>query len=250
MTITSLHGIPQFLRFSTTYPTPDALVANLRTTAFGAYGARTCSVWTVIDDDLVVVAQDGHTAEEADRYSVLPGALDLLIWRAVRSGTPLITDEGDAVLSTFATIDEQYWQRTLQRVETASVVRAPLLHRGQPVGALGLLLDQPWPGDATAIAVLDIVRNTLALWLTSPESGARAAAEANRSRSTSLSLAFSDRQKQILRLVEQDASTPKIALTLMLSESTVKQDLQQAMRALNTRSRSIAAARARELGLL
>ena len=244
----SLRGLPQFLTFLTTYPEPQQVVSSLRTGVLSSVGARTTTLWSLTDGDLVMVAQDGHTREEADRYSVLPGNLDLLMWRAIRSGSPLITGENDAVMSNFSSVDEESWSRTLTRVEAVSVVRAPLMHCGQPVGALGLLSDQVWNSDAAAL--LEVVTSMLGLWLTSPDSGAREAAKANRTRATSFRLAFTDRQKEVLRMVEQDASTPQIAITLNQSESTIKQDLQQVMRALNTRNRAIAAARARELGLI
>lgn len=250
MTATGLSGLPLFLRFLTTYPAPQAVVSALRSGVLTSLDARTATIWALADGDLVMVAQDGHTREESERYSVLPGTLDLLMWRAIRSGSPLITDEDDAVMSNFSSVDEESWSRTLTRVGAVSVVRAPLMHCGQPVGALGLLLGQPWPGDPESVALIDSLASLLGLWLTSPESGATDAARANRTSATSLSLAFTDRQKEVLRMVEQDATTPQIALALRQSESTVKQDLQQAMRALNTRSRAIAAARARELGLL
>lgn len=250
MTGRGLHGLPQFLRFLTTDPEPDELVAALRSGVGASLGARTATVWLLVDGDLVMVAQDGHTRDEADRYSVLPGTLDLLMWRAMRSGSPLITDESDAVMSNFSSVDEETWSRTLARVETVSVVRAPLMHCGQPVGALGLLLDRRWAADQEAEGLLTVVSSLLALWITSPDSGAKEAAKAHRSRASAFRLAFTERQKEVLRLVEQDATTPQIALALRQSESTVKQDIQQAMRALNTRNRAIAAARARELGLI
>lgn len=243
-----LRGLPQFLTFLTTYPEAQQVVSSLRTGVLSSVGARTATLWSLMDGDLVMVAQDGHTRDEADRYSVLPGNLDLLMWRAIRSGEALVTDENDTVMSQFSSVDEESWSRTLARVHTVSVVRAPLMHCGQPVGALGLLVDQVWNDDAAAL--LEVVASMLGLWLTSPDSGAREAATANRTRATSFRLAFTDRQKQVLHLVEQDASTPEIAIALNQSESTIKQDLQQVMRALNTRNRAIAAARARELGLI
>ena len=250
MTAPTLRGLPQFLRYLTTFPDPQAMVTSLRTGVLSSFGARTASIWALVDDDLIVVAQDGHTREEADRYSVLPGSLDLLMWRAVRSGQLLVTDDSDTVMSNFTNVDGEFWPRTLTRVEAVSIIRAPIMHAGRPVGALGLLLDRHWPGDADSTALLATVCSVLGLWVTSPESGASEAVAANQKRSTAFRLSFTERQKAILRLVEQDMTTAQIALALRQSESTVKQDLQHVMRALNTRSRAIAAARARELGLL
>jgi DNA-binding NarL/FixJ family response regulator len=64
------------------------------------------------------------------------------------------------------------------------------------------------------------------------------------------SLAFTPRQKQVLRLAGEGLSNTEIAQRLMVSTSSVKQDLQQAMRALRTHSRQGAYDRAKGLGLL
>lgn len=245
-----LHGIPELLRFLSTLPRPQDVARVLHTSTFGPLGARTCTLWAMDGDDLVAIGQSGHTDEEAERYRILPGALDLIMWRTIRSGVPLITDERDRVQSSFASIDEEFWAKTLAGHDVVSIVRAPITYAGRPVGALGILLDRSWPGDPSTRDLLETVRSVLGLWMTSPASGVRDQTDESRTRVGVLSLSFTDRQRRILRMVEQDASTARIAAAERISESSVKQDLQQVMRALNTRNRNLAAARARELGLL
>jgi DNA-binding NarL/FixJ family response regulator len=63
-------------------------------------------------------------------------------------------------------------------------------------------------------------------------------------------LHVTERQKQILRLVEVGKSNTGIALALGYSVSTIKQELQRVMRAMGVSDRTEAAARARSLGLL
>jgi DNA-binding CsgD family transcriptional regulator len=63
-------------------------------------------------------------------------------------------------------------------------------------------------------------------------------------------IALSDRQQVILRLVEMGKSNASIALSLGYSSSTVKAEIQKALRALKVNDRVAAAKRARDLGLL
>jgi len=64
-----------------------------------------------------------------------------------------------------------------------------------------------------------------------------------------IALNLDGRQLEILRLVEQGRSNASIAFTLGYSESTVKQDLQRAMKVLRTKDRLDAAIQARSLGM-
>lgn len=253
MTSTKLRGLAPAIHYLSTFPSAVEVAEVIRSTVFGALGARTCSIWRVMDGDLVAIAQVGHTQEQEERYRVLPGAIDLLIWRAVRTGSPIFTDGADSSARgnpRFASVDEEFWTRTLRHHEAVAVVRSGITYAGQPIGAVGLILDQPWPEDAESLGLLDIVTSALGLWISSPASGTREIATAARASVSSIGLSFTERQRQILRLVEQDMPTAQISIALRVSESSIKQDLQHVMMALNTRNRTLAAARARDLGLL
>lgn len=253
MTSPRLRGLAPAIHYLSTFPSAPDVAEVLRTTVFGTLGARTCSIWRVLDGDLVAVAQVGHTQEQEERYRVLPAAIDLLIWRAVRTGTPIFTDGADTSARgnpRFASVDEEFWSRTLRHHEAVAVVRSGITYAGQPIGALGMILDQPWSEDAESLGVLDVVTSALGLWMSSPASGTREIAVAARASVSSIGLFFTERQRQILRMVEQDVPTAQIALSLRVSESSIKQDLQHVMMALNTRNRTVAATRARELGVL
>lgn len=246
----SLRALPAFLRLLATFPSAETVMAGLVSGPLARFGVRTCSIWVIRDGDLVAVASHGHTAAEVDRYAVLPGELDLALWRAVRDGRPIVTAGEEHPSAEFGSVDGQFWGRVLERVAAQSVVRAPLLLGRSPVGALGLITDQPWPDDSAAVDMLAALGSALGLWLTNPRSGADALAAETLARTPSLSLAFTPRQREILLLVESGSSNPEIARLLRVSVSSVKQDLQAAMRALGTSRRADAPGRARRLGLL
>lgn len=246
----TLGALPAFLRLLATFPTAETVMAGLVSGPLAPFGVRTCRVWVIRDGSLVAVVGHGHTPAESDRYAVLPGELDLALWRAVHSGEPVVTGGEEHPSTDFGSIDGQFWARVLTRVDAKSVVRAPLMLGSEPVGAIGFITDQPWPDGAHASAVLASLTSSLALWLSNPRSGADALAASTLARAPQMSFAFTARQRQILLLVESGSSNPEIALLLQVSVSSVKQDLQAVMRAMGTSSRVDAAARARRLDLL
>lgn len=245
-----LGALPAFLRLLATFPSAETVMSGLVTGPLAPYGVRTCRIWTLRDSTLVAVVGYGHTPEESNRYAVLPGELDLAIWRAVRSGEPVITGGEEQPSSDFGSIDGQFWARMLTRVDARSVVRAPLRLGAETVGAISAITDRTWPDDARASDVLAALTSALGLWLTNPRSGTQALSAATLASAPERSLSFTPRQREILLLVESGASNPQIAMLLRVSVSSVKQDLQAAMRALGAQRRVDAPVRARRLGLL
>jgi DNA-binding NarL/FixJ family response regulator len=116
------------------------------------------------------------------------------------------------------------------------------------VGNLGFVTNRRWSDDDEGRALLTCLGNVIGLWATHPRSGAMDAPGSVGQREWSL--AFTPRQKQILTLVGEGMSNTDIARRLIVSSSSVKQDLHQSMRALRTHSRQGAYERALSLGLL
>lgn len=250
----TLVSLPRFLAHLNSDPNPQSALRSLVHGPLLGFGTCGAQLWRLHSQALVSVASIGLTRDEADRYAVIPAIIDADLWRAVRTGQVVVTTEGGgghaAQGNHFAQLDREYWQGLITRLHGHSVVRVPVSHSGSSVGAPGLILDRPWRADAHGDGVLTATAAALALWMSNPHSGVDGLAAANRSRGGSTSLNFTERQCAILRLVADDQSNPAIAVALNTSESSVKQDLQHAMRALNTRSRSLAAQRARDLGLI
>jgi DNA-binding CsgD family transcriptional regulator len=244
----TLAGIPQFVRYLSAFPPASRVVEAALRGPLSHVGGRTLFLWQVRDGDiLTAVGAYGHTAEEIGRYAQVPLSLDGLSARAVHSHATVVKDLSSADLSLLSRLDDAMLQGLISRTGARYGVNVPVIHAGDVVGAYGVSVDQTW--DATAIAplILDAVASALATWMTHPRS------EVSRVEITGphdWSLAFTARQKEALRLVDAGMSTPSIATTLGVSESSVKADLQQAMRALRTSERREAARRARSLGLL
>jgi DNA-binding CsgD family transcriptional regulator len=245
-----LGALPQFLRFLSMFPPADGLLSAAAGGPLAPFHLRTAQIWVMHENALVSIAAIGHTPDAAERYSVLPPEIDTQLWRAVRSNQVMITGESDRDDSAFATVDEAYWTSVLRRLEVVSVVRAPIAWQGEVVGILGLMAGRAWPRGDASDGILSAVTSALGLWITNPLSHAQERAAATYASRGARSLAFTTRQRDVLRMVEDGMANAAIASALQVSESSVKQDLQRAMQALSTSDRHAAATSARALGLL
>ncbi len=250
MTVTRVLGLPTWLRLLASYPEPHQVMSSLATGPLDAYGACVARLWLVDGMDLVHVAAYGQTREEIERYSILPDGVAFAIHESVRTGEPIITDASNRSAGPVAEVDAHFWQGVLDRSAAASVVRAPISHRGTCIGAIGLITQQPWPRDPEARLLLDGVCAALGMWAANPASGAVAAVRASRGLEVTGAFILNPRQRQILLLVRDGLPTSVIASELHLSVSAVKADLQSATRALGTSNRDKAVERALSLGLL
>lgn len=242
----SLFGVPAFLQYLSTFPPPDAVLASLLLGPLQKLGAVAAMLWEVRDGHLVRTGGYAHTRAELDRYALLPLDIDFVVSTAVRDRVRIVSNDPLPGSSPAATLDAEFWNRMLDRVGAVAVVRAPVVYRGRPVGAIGILFDRPVDDQSVSIDVVDSTVSAIALWMTHPRT--RAPRPVAPGRSTSFAL--TPRQREILRMVEHGLPNRAIAARLRLSESSVKQDLQRAMRSLRVDGRHLAALRARELGLL
>jgi DNA-binding CsgD family transcriptional regulator len=154
-------------------------------------------------------------------------------------------DFGQTYLSS---LDDRFLTERFQERGAVSAVTTPLRHADIVVGNLGFVTNRRWSDDDEGRALLTCLGNVIGLWATHPHSHAMDTPSAVSQREWSL--AFTPRQKQILTLVGEGMSNTDIARRLIVSSSSVKQDLHQSMRALRTHSRQGAYERALSLGLL
>ena len=244
----SLAGVPQLLRYLGTFPAPDDVVEALHRGPLGQCGAQAVALAIVTPTrELMNLATLGFTREEDDRYRLFPLSLDAPSTRAVASGRIEHADAEAFPAELLGGLDEEMWRDMVARMGCVSIVSAPILHEGSAIGTVASFLDRPWREDSPEALVITAVAASVALWMAHPRSGVRTIAVPA---AREWSLAFTERQRAVLRMVEDGLSNPAIALELGTSESTVKADLQQAMRALRTSDRREAAARARGLGLV
>lgn len=244
----TLAGIPQFVRYLSAFPPASRVTEAALRGPLSHVGGRTLFLWQVRDGGLLTaVGAYGHTAEEIGRYAQVPLDVDGLSARAVNSRTTVVEDLARPDLSALSRLDGTMLQGLVTRTSSRFAVNVPVFHAGEVVGAYGLSADETWDPDGAAPAILDAVASALAIWMTHPRAEV---SRAEVSASHEWSLAFTARQQDVLRLVDTGLSTPAIAATLGVSESSVKADLQRAMRALRTSDRREASRRARTLGLL
>jgi len=244
-----LGGLPQFIEYASTYPAPGALLRALQAGPLARRGMVAGFIWVLVDGThLVSIATIGWTRDLIDRYSILPLELDVAAVNSVKEDRSIIDDAeafGEMYLSA---LDERFLTERFQEKGAVSTVTTPLRHAGIVVGNLGFVTNTRWIDDEEGSALLSCLGHVIGLWATHPHSHAMDSPSAVSQREWSL--AFTPRQKEILGLVGEGLSNTDIARRLIVSNSSVKQDLHTAMRALRTHSRMSAYERAVDLGLL
>lgn len=244
-----LGGLPQFIRYASAYPDPKSLLMALRSGPLARRGMLAGTIWILVDGThLMSIAWIGWGRDVVERYSIIPLELDLPAVHAVLEDRATIDAAGDFGELYMSSIDGEFLGTRFTDLGVASVINTPLRHAGMVVGDLGFVTSHPWSDDDEGSSLLDTLSHLLGLWATHPRSSALDTLTPMSQREWSL--AFTARQKQVLRLVGEGLSNTDIARRLMVSNSSVKQDLQHAMRALRTHNRQGAHDRARELGLL
>lgn len=242
----TLAALPQFLGYLGVFPPPQRVVEAIVHGPLAHLGARTGAMWQRSGDVAQLIGAFGHSAAEMSRYAVIPLAADLPIPNAMRSELPQI-DSPEVVASSLGGLDHALLQPMYERLETVSSFAVPMLHAGQAVGAFGFASSMPWDPEGPGPFILEALSGALGIWITHPRSGLL---DASSPMSREWSLAFTERQREVLRLVAAGEFHVMIARRLLVSEATVKADVAQAMKALRTSDRREAARRAAELGLL
>lgn len=245
----SLHALPQFIRYVSTYPGASDLLRALKAGVLGQRGMTAAFLWTVVNDErLVSLGSVGWNRDMIERYAVLPMELDAPAVQAARIGVPQIAEAQSFGRTYLAAVDHSFLTEQFTTIGAMSTIDTPVTYSGLVVGVLGFATSQPWIDDHESRALLTGLGNLLGLWLTHPRSATSETSPALGQREWSL--AFTPRQRQVLRMAGEGMSNSDIARALLVSTSSVKQDLQQAMRALRSHDRATAYQRAIQLGLL
>ena len=245
----SLGGLPQFIRYASTYPSPHSLLKALQAGPLGRRDMVAGFLWIIVDGThLVSIAHMGWPRDLVDRYSIMPLELDIPAVHAVNHGGITIDDADGFGATYMLSIDDRFLAERFRERGAVSAINAPLRHAGIVIGNLGFVTSRRWEDDDEGRTLLETLSHVIGLWATHPCSRAMEAPSTVGPREWSL--AFTPRQREILTLVGEGLSNTDIARRLIISNSSVKQDLHQAMRALRTHSRAGAYERALALGLL
>ena len=240
-----LDGLPALLTLLGSEPSADAVAEALVTGLVAAFGVHAAIVLVVEGDQVRLVGSHGYSPSELAGFDVIPLGLDLPVCQAVREAETIVTSS-DVAVADYGGLahDPERWERMRAKRRLGAVVAVPVTAGGLPVGAYGFTCDTDRAWSARDLQLLDAVASALALWLVLPRT--RLIATSDLPSSTAILTA---RQCAILQLVADGRTTEAIGATLGYSASTVKQDIQRAMRALEAPTREGAVARARELGL-
>ena len=242
-------GLPQFLRFLNSLPSPNAVARALQLGPLAPMDMGSVGIVQLTGETLEVLGTHGYTQEEIDRYFRIPLGVSTPFTRAVEKGEVLI-DDMDSLLDTFKALrmDAQMWRQITDRIGACQAVSAPIVLQGVAIGAFGGITRSKRTWTSLDFALFDGLSAALGLWMTNPLTQLpKPDRLATRSEG---SIQLTKRQRQILMLVEAGRSNTSIAQTLGYSVSTIKQELQRAMRATRASDRLQAARRARELHLL
>jgi len=240
-----LDGLPALLTLLGSEPSADAVAEAVVTDTAAAFGVHAAIVLVVEGEQLRLVGSHGYSPSELAGFDVIPLALDLPVCQAVREAETIVTSS-DVAVADYAGLahDPERWERMRATRRLGAVVAVPVTAGGLPVGAYGFTCDTDRAWSARDLQLLDAVASALALWLAHPRTGLISTTDLP----TSMAI-LTPRQCAILQLVADGRTTEAIGATLGYSASTVKQDIQRAMRALDAPTRESAVARARELGL-
>lgn len=245
----SLGGLPQFIEYASTHPAPSALLRALLAGPLGRRGMVAGFLWILVDGThLVSIATIGWKRDLVDRYSILPLELDVAAVNSTKEDRSIVDDAEDFGEIYLSALDERFLTERFQERGAVSTVATPLRHAGIVVGNLGFVTDRRWDDDDEGRELLTALGHVIGMWATHPRSNAMDSPGGISQREWSL--AFTPRQKEILTLAGAGLSNTDIARRLIVSSSSVKQDLQQTMRALRTHSRQGAYEQAVALGLL
>jgi DNA-binding CsgD family transcriptional regulator len=241
-------ALPQFLRFLSSLPAPDAVARAMHLGPLAPLDFGAVSITRLADETLLLNGTHGYTSEEVDRYFQVPLSLVTPFTRCILQSEVLV-DEIEDVLESFVALqmDAELWQGFMTRIGIGQVVSAPIVFQGTVIGAFGGITRSKRSWTSLDFALLDGLSSVLGLWMTHPDAPVPAPDRLRSNHQGTIHL--TDRQLQILQLVEAGRSNTAIGQTLGYSVSTIKQELQKAMRSMRVSDRLDAAKRARELNL-
>lgn len=242
-------GLPQFLCFLSALPGPDAVARALQLGPLAPLDFGSVGIVRVSGDTVEVLGTHGYTQEEINRYFRMPIGVSTPFTQAINHGEVLV-DDIDELLDEFDALrmDADLWDKIMQRFGSGHVVSAPILVQGTVVGAFGGITRSKRVWGSLDFALFDGLSAALGLWMTNPLTALPVPDRLVTHPNDTIHL--TERQKRILTLVEAGRSNTSIAQLLGYSVSTIKQELQRAMRATRANDRQEAARRARELLLL
>lgn len=241
----TVSSLPQFLRFLSGLPDADGMIHALVRGPMLTWGSTRGTFLSAASTELVSQAAYGYPAEQVRRYARFPLSIDLPAARAMRG--PSIT-RVESLLDDFMVLrlDASAWLETIRANGPGNLIAFPVGGTRRPLGVVSVMTSDAQGASVPSAQALEALGAVLGLWWSHPLTP--------RERATisvpETALRLTDRQQEILRLVDTGATNSAIASRLGYSESTVKQEVTRAIHALRAHDRRDAVLRARDLGLL
>jgi DNA-binding CsgD family transcriptional regulator len=247
-----LAALPGFLDLLSSGPHPDEVAAALARGPLQPYAPATTFIAVSVEANLCGIGTYGFPRDFHARYQVFPIEYDWPASRAVTRNEVVDVSVRD-IFDHYPTlaIDRELWQPIFANLDgnAGRLVAVPITVQGCVDGVYGFIsLVDGDLGLSDANFLLGTAK-AVGLWLRTIKESPQGWT-ANGHQTGELPLVLHERQQRILRLVEEGRSNSAIARMLAVSVSTVKLDLNRAMRMLRTSDRRASAQLARELGLL
>ena len=201
-------------------------------------------------DSLSMVGFTGFNASDLERWHRIPMSFDSQMVDVVRHGEIFVTSNRDFPgLYPNATFDHEHYRLMMDRLLIADgdLVGLPIIHLGRCLGVIQFTTDSPRDWTPHDFSVLSGVSAALGMWASHSDTPI---APLYVNSGDEPMLIFTKRQQDIIRLVLDGVGNHQIASDLLVSVSTVKQELQRIMRATSQNDRVAAARCAVEMGLI
>ena len=247
----SVLGLPALLRLLATHPDGSRLASALKEGVLGTFGARSAIIWVLPQREvLTLIGFAGFLESDLARWHQIPMTFDSQMVDVVRNSEVIVTPICEFPMQyPKAMVDRARYREMQERLGgwEGDLVGMPIVHKGLCLGVVQFTTAGPREWNSLDFSVLDGISSALGLWLTHPDTLVTPNYTTDASEVT---LIMTDRQKEIISLVLEGVGNHQIANELLISVSTVKQDLQKIMRATHQSDRLAAAKIAVEMGLV
>ncbi len=208
------------------------------------------SLWVTSENRQLLMSDSfGYDITTRNRYESLSLDADYPITRCVTEQEIQI-DNIETIFDVYPAIaiDSHIWTTYIVSHNVVDLLSVPIMHKSVAIGGIGFFSTVKIDWGVKEINHLRWVAAAMSLWLTQDSNRIQVLTQTESDIPSALALTA--RQIEILLLVEAAKSNSYIANVMGFSESTVKQELQRAMRALNASNRVDLVQRARQFDLL